>query len=158
MTAEPMYQWPDGKYRMKPFVPLVYTVGIERGPGDRSIFPQAIHRLFPSARAVGGQLLDVRNVIPAEPARFSREALCAEFGQRYERCQAFTIRRSDEGQPVEIADIPAGLARLREVLAMRRSPILLCPCGLTYPRCHRSVVAAAVCEAGLPVGGELIWQ
>lgn len=107
---------------------MIYTTGYY---GHQ---PEALKAL---ADALDATVVDIRFMPASRVPGWRKQALQKLLGDRYLWVQAFGNIHYNDGQPIQIADMAAGVKAL--IKQGRRNYILLCGCRDAHT-CHRSVV------------------
>ena len=112
-------------------------------------------QLLAICERMGGIVIDIRFAPTSRDPRWRRAALLTLFGhERYRHVGWLGNTRYKLGPPIEIANLEAGLAALRE-MPVDVPLILLCGCK-EAACCHRTLVGGALREEGWTVL-ELLW-
>lgn len=116
----------------------IYTAGY-RG--------RKIAEFISAVKARGAILVDIR-IIPWSPnPTYRKVGLQRVFTMRnYRHVKELGNAKKDEGT-IQILDMDAGVAKIREYLKLGKPLVLLCACD-TYETCHRKVVADRLRELG----------
>lgn len=113
---------------------MIYTTGYY---GHQ---PEALKAL---AAALDATVVDIRFMPASRVPGWRKQALQKLLGDRYLWLQAFGNIHYNDGQPIQIADMAAGVKAL--IKQRQRNYILLCGCRDAHT-CHRSVVGS-ICAA-----------
>ena len=90
-------------------------------------------------------LVDIRLAARSRWLRqWNKGWLVRQWGDRYvHESRLGNLNYRDRSQPIEIRDLPGGLATVTDLLSQNRSVVLLCACA-DESQCHRRVVAEAL--------------
>ena len=128
---------------------MIYTTGYY---GHQ---PEALKSL---AATLDATVVDIRFMPASRVPGWRKQALQKLLGERYLWVQAFGNIHYNDGQPIQIADMAAGVKAL--IKQGRRNYILLCGCRDAHT-CHRSVVGEhlrGVSREGVREVTEAEWQ
>jgi len=128
---------------------MIYTTGYY---GHQ---PEALKAL---AAALDATVVDIRFMPASRVPGWRKQALQKLLGERYLWVQAFGNIHYNDGQPIQIADMAAGVKAL--IRHGQRNYILLCGCRDAHT-CHRSVVGEhlrGISREGVREVTEAEWQ